>query len=137
MPSIFTRIIAGDIPSYKIYEDDILYAFLDIHPLHLGHTLVVPKMEIGSILDVEDAVYNHLMLTAKHILAPAIKRATGCVRIGFSVEGFGVPDHVHLHLIPLSTAGDMDPSKAHTESTERMESIQSRITSELQLSGTN
>ncbi|MBP7806728.1 HIT family protein [Candidatus Gracilibacteria bacterium] len=132
MPSIFTRIIAGEIPSYKVYEDEYLYAFLDIRPLHLGHTLVVPKVETGSILDMDDALYTHLMLTAKNIIGPAIQKSTNCVRIGYSVEGFGVPDHIHLHLIPLNQAGDLDPAKGHIEEPEKMIKIAENIKMNIQ-----
>ncbi len=87
MPTLFSRIIAGEIPSYKIYEDEKIYAFLDIHPIQLGHVLVVPKAEIGDILDMSDDALTDLMLTSKNIIAPAIKKATNCERVGFSVEG--------------------------------------------------
>ncbi len=81
MVSIFTKITKGEIPSYKIYEDEKLYAFLDIHPVQLGHVLVVPKEEIGDILDMDDSILSYLMVTAKNIIAPAIKQATNCVRV--------------------------------------------------------
>lgn len=81
MASIFTKITKGEIPSYKIYEDEKLYAFLDIHPVQLGHVLVVPKEEIGDILNMDDSIFSYLMVTAKNIIAPAIKQATNCVRI--------------------------------------------------------
>lgn len=127
MPTIFSRIIAGEIPSYKIYEDETVFAFLDINPLQLGHVLVVPKQEIGDVLDVPDDLLSTLILTAKNIIAPAIKQATQCVRVGFGIEGFGVPDHMHLHLVPLHQMGDLDPSKAHTETPENMHMIQEKI----------
>ena len=127
MVSIFSRIIAGEIPSYKVYEDEQFFAFLDIHPLHLGHTLLVPKKEVGNILEMDDLLYTEMMIVAKNILWPAIQKATNCARIGYSVEGFGVPDHVHLHLIPLMQLGDLDPSKAHTETTEKMEQTAEKI----------
>ncbi len=76
MTSIFERIIAGEIPSYTIWEDERLLAFLDVNPLHLGHTLLVPKQAIDDVLDIPDDLYSHLMLTAKNILAPAIRQAT-------------------------------------------------------------
>lgn len=129
MSSLFSKIIAGEIPSYKVYEDDSLYAFLDIHPLHLGHTLVVPKQEIGNMLDTDDELFKKLMLTAKNIIAPAIQKATQAPRIGFIVEGMGVPDHAHLHLVPLFQAGDLDSRNAHTESSENMASIAEKIQS--------
>jgi histidine triad (HIT) family protein len=127
MVSIFSRIIAGEIPSYKVYEDEQFFAFLDIHPLHLGHTLLVPKKEIGNILEMENLLYTEMMMVAKNILGPAIQKATNCARIGYSVEGFGVPDHVHLHLIPLMGLGDLDPSKAHTETPENMAAMAEKI----------
>lgn len=131
MPSIFSRIIAGEIPSYTVYEDEQFFAFLDIHPLHLGHTLLVPKKEIGNILDMDDLLYTEMMMVAKNILGPAIQKATNCARIGYSIEGFGVPDHVHLHLIPLMNIGDMDPAKAHTESPENMIEMAQKIRNSL------
>ncbi len=76
---------------------------------------------------MDNELYTHLMLTAKNIIGPAIQKATNCARIGYSVEGFGVPDHVHLHLIPLNEIGDLDPAKAHTESAENMEMVAEKI----------
>ncbi len=86
MVSIFTRIINNEIPSYKIYEDDKVYSFLTIEPYKLGHTLVVPKTEIADILDLPDDLIIHMSIIAKNIIAPAIKRATDCVRVGYLVE---------------------------------------------------
>lgn len=129
MTSIFERIIAGEIPSYTIWEDERLLAFLDVNPLHLGHTLLVPKQAIDDVLDIPDDLYSHLMLTAKNILAPAIRQATWCTRIGYQIEWFGVPDHAHLHLIPLYGFGDFHPEKAHKESPENMEMIAQKIRS--------
>jgi histidine triad (HIT) family protein len=86
MPTLFTRIIQGEIPSYKVYEDDLVYAFLSIEPFHLGHTLVVPKTEIGDILDMDTELYQHLLHVSQTIIAPAIKMATLAKRIGFMVE---------------------------------------------------
>lgn len=131
MPSLFSRIIAGEIPSYKIYEDETIYAFLDIHPIQLGHILVVPKAEIGDILDMSDDAVTELMLTAKNIIAPALKKATNCERVGFSVEGLGIKDHMHLHLIPLYVLGDFDPAKAHTETPENMTMMAEKIRNSL------
>ncbi len=88
MTSIFTKIIQGDIPSYKVYEDSRIYAFLSIEPFYLGHTLVVPKLEIGDILDIPSDLYMHLMDVSKSLIAPAIKKASLATRIGFMVEGF-------------------------------------------------
>jgi histidine triad (HIT) family protein len=127
MVSIFSRIIAGEIPSYTVYEDEQFFAFLDIHPLHLGHTLLVPKKEIGNILEMDDLLYTEMMIVAKNLLGPAIQKATNCARIGYSVEGFWVPDHAHLHLIPLMQLGDMDPSKSHSETPENMTAMAEKI----------
>lgn len=127
MASIFTKITKGEIPSYKIYEDENIFAFLDIRPLHLGHTLVVPKKEIGDVFNIDDTTFSHLMLTSKNIIAPAIQKATQSVRIGFIIEGMGVPDHFHLHLVPIFQIGDLDPKKAHTETPENMETIAEKI----------
>lgn len=98
--SIFSKIIKGEIPSYKIYEDDIVVAFLDIMPAHEGHTLLVPKQECNLLWDLPDNIYEHLMKTAKH-LAVKLEQAIDCKRIGLTLEGFDVP-HAHLHLIPLN-----------------------------------
>lgn len=99
MASIFTKIISGDIPSYKVYEDDSYFAFLDISPLAKGHTLVVPKQEVDYIFDLNDEVYQGLMQVSKRI-ALAIQSAVPCKRIGIAVVGLEVP-HAHIHLIPL------------------------------------
>ena len=99
MASIFTRIINGYIPCYKIYEDENYFAFLDISPLAKGHTLLVPKQEVDYIFDLNDDAYQGLMRTSKKI-ALAIQAAVPCKRIGIAVVGLEVP-HAHVHLIPL------------------------------------
>ena len=101
MASIFSRIIAGDIPSYKVAENDYCYAFLDINPLAKGHTLVVPKQEIDYIFDIDDRLLQEMILFSKKV-ATAIQKTVPCLRIGMSVIGLEVP-HVHVHLIPLHT----------------------------------
>lgn len=131
MTSLFTKIIQWEIPSYKVYEDHQIYAFLTIEPHRLGHTLVVPKMKVGDILELPDEIYLHMMDVAKNVLAPAIKKATLSLRIGFLVEGFGVTDHAHLHLIPLMASGDMSTTSAHTEAPENMTLIAEKIRSYL------
>ena len=99
MATIFSKIINGEIPSYKIVEDDNFFAFLDIHPLVKGHTLVVPKKEIDYIFDLEDNSLANLMIFSKKI-ARAIDEAIPCQRVGITVIGLEVP-HAHVHLIPL------------------------------------
>lgn len=101
MSSIFSKIIAGKIPSYKIYEDDKHYAFLDINPNAIGHTLCVPKKEVDKIFDLSEKDYNDLMEFSRKV-ALAIKKSIPCKRVGMSVIGLEVP-HVHVHLIPLQS----------------------------------
>lgn len=109
MATIFTRIIKGEIPCHKVAEDDHYLAFLDIQPLAEGHVLVIPKVEVDYIFDLEDETLAGLMLFAKKI-APAIKKAVPCKRLGVSVIGLEVP-HTHIHLIPMNEVGDMNFSK--------------------------
>ncbi len=106
MPSIFSRIIAGEIPSYKVAEDDKFYAFLDINPVNWGHTLVVPKQETDYIFDIDDEQLGDMMVFTKKV-AKAIKKALPCRKVGVAVLGLEVP-HAHIHLIPLQNEGDMD-----------------------------
>jgi histidine triad (HIT) family protein len=106
MASIFTKIINGEIPSYKIAEDDNYYAFLDINPLARGHALVIPKNETDYLLDIEDYELGGLMIFAKKV-GLAIEKVVACKRIGITVIGLEVP-HAHIHLIPLNSLYDMD-----------------------------
>ena len=106
MATIFTRIVNGEIPCYKVAEDDHYLAFLDINPLQEGHTLVIPKKEVNYIFDVEDELHAGLWNFAKKI-ARAIEKVVPCQRIGITVIGLEVP-HAHIHLIPLKTMYDMD-----------------------------
>lgn len=106
--TIFTRIINGEIPSYKVAESDRCYAFLDINPLVKGHTLVIPKLpepEADYIFDLDDQLFADLMLFAKRV-AVGIKKATGCKRVGVAVLGMEV-NHVHIHLVPMNSEKDM------------------------------
>lgn len=106
--TIFTKIINGEIPSFKVAESDCCYAFLDINPLMKGHTLVIPKLpepEADYIFDLEDELLASLMLFAKKVAA-GIKKATGCKRVGVAVLGMEV-NHVHIHLVPMNSERDM------------------------------
>ena len=129
MASIFTKIISGEIPSYKIYEDENYLAFLDINPNALGHTLCIPKKEIDQIFDLDDQTLSGLMIFSKKV-ARAIKKAVVCKRVGISVIGLEVP-HVHVHLIPINNMDDMSfETKIHLkqdEFTEIMKKIKSYI----------
>ncbi len=105
MATIFSRIIAGEIPSYKCAENDCFYAFLDINPLAKGHTLVVPKREVDYIFDLTDEEVAAMQVFAKHV-AVAIKKAIPCLRVGQAVLGLEVP-HAHIHLVPMQSEKDM------------------------------
>lgn len=106
MPTIFTRIIKGEIPCHKIAENDKFLAFLDISPLAIGHTLVIPKEETDYIFDLEDNLLGELMVFAKQV-ALQIEKAIPCKRIGVAVIGLEVP-HAHVHLVPLNKVGDIN-----------------------------
>ena len=107
--TIFSKIAAGEIPSYKVAEDDRFYAFLDINPLQWGHTLVIPKQETDYIFDLDDETLAGLQVFSKRV-AKAIKKAIPCRKVGQAVLGLEVA-HAHIHLVPLKTEGDMDFSK--------------------------
>jgi histidine triad (HIT) family protein len=109
MPTIFSRIIAGEIPCYKIAENDEFLAFLDILPLEKGHTLVVPKNEIDYIFDMDDDSFCRMHLFAKKV-AIALRQTVPCLRIGVAVIGLEVP-HAHIHLVPLQNLGSMTFTK--------------------------
>ena len=107
--SIFTKIIKGEIPCYKIAEDDRFIAFLDVFPIKKGHTLVVPKAQIDYLFDLDDSLLSDLMIFAKKV-AQKMESAISCERIGIAVIGLEVP-HAHIHLVPLDTVGDIDFSQ--------------------------
>ena len=127
MSSIFTRIIQGEIPSYKIAEDDRYFAFLDIKPLHKGHVLVVPKKEVDYIFDLDDDTLSGLILFAKRV-AKAIQAVVPCERIGVAVIGLEVP-HCHVHLSPINSIYDLDFSKAKAIPEQEMKDIAEQISS--------
>jgi histidine triad (HIT) family protein len=106
MASIFSKIVAGEIPSYKIAEDDKYYAFLDINPLAPGHTLVIPKKEIDYLFDLDDELIGGMMVFSKKV-AVAIEKALPCKRVGVAVLGLEVP-HAHIHLIPIQSEADIN-----------------------------
>ena len=109
MPGIFSKIVAGEIPSYKIAENEHFYAFLDINPLAKGHTLVIPKKEVDYLFDLDDDLYTGLWAFAKRV-SRAIEQVCPCERIGVAVVGLEVP-HAHIHLVPINSVGDIDFSK--------------------------
>lgn len=129
MATIFTKIINGEIPCYKIAENDKFFAFLDIRPLNAGHTLVIPKKEVDYIFDLEDEELKDLIVFAKKI-AIAIKKSIDCERIGMTVIGLEVP-HTHIHLSPINTVHDLDFRNTKEISKEKMLEIADKIKSNL------
>ena len=116
MPTIFTKIINGEIPCYKIAEDDRFFAFLDINPLSEGHTLVIPKQETDYLFDLDDQLLADMMVFAKKI-AVAQKKVIECKRVGIAVLGLEVP-HAHIHLVPLQAETDLSFSKPKLKFTQ-------------------
>jgi len=132
MPGIFSKIVAGEIPCYKIAEDKDYFAFLDINPLAMGHTLVIPKKEIDYIFNLDDELYSGLFLFAKKI-AVAIEKVVECKRIGIAVIGLEVP-HAHIHLVPMNHLHDIDFKKPKLKlSTQEFEEITAKIQAALSL----
>lgn len=125
MPTIFSRIIAGEIPCYKIAENDKFFAFLDINPVAPGHTLIVPKKENDYIFNIDDDDFQAMHLFAKRV-ATGLKEAMPCKRIGVAVIGLEVP-HAHIHLIPITTEADMDFHHKLTLPTEQMQEIAAKV----------
>ncbi|MDD4002551.1 MAG: HIT family protein [Bacteroidales bacterium] len=126
MATIFSKIIAGEIPCYKIAETENCFAFLDISPLAKGHTLVVPKKEIDYIFDLDDTLLSELNIFAKQI-AKAIQKAYPCPKVGIAVIGLEVP-HAHIHLVPLNNVGDLDFKRPKLELTKQeLENISQNI----------
>ena len=130
MPSIFTRIIKGEIPCYKIAEDDNYFAFLDINPNSKGHTLCVPKKEVDKIFDLDEDEYMGLMAFSRKI-AKAIEAAVPCNRVGMTVIGLEVP-HVHVHLIPLHSMANATFQHKESLNQEEFEAIASDIRSKIE-----
>lgn len=129
MPSIFTKIINGEIPSYKIAEDDEFLAFLDINPNAKGHTLCIPKKEVDKITDLDEATYMGLMAFSRKV-GLAIEAAIDCKRVGLTVIGLEVP-HVHVHLIPLNGMGDATFQNKVSLSEEEFKEIAAKIRAEI------
>ncbi len=129
MGSIFTKIISGEIPSYKIAENDDFFVFLDINPNAKGHTLVVPKKEVNKLFDLEEDLYSNLMSYSRKI-AVALEKAVPCKRIGMAVIGLEVP-HVHVHLIPLQAMEDIQFNKKVKLQPEEFEAIAKAISNNL------
>jgi len=130
MATIFSKIVKGEIPCYKIAEDERFFAFMDINPVAKGHTLVIPKREVDYIFALDDNEIAEMMVFAKKV-AKAIEKAVPCKRVGVAVIGLEVP-HAHIHLIPINQEGDMDFKKEHVHmSEEEFREVQKRIVENL------
>ena len=129
MASVFTKIINGELPSYKIHEDDLTISILTLDQVNPGHVLVIPKQETNHWFDVPAETFTRVALNSQKI-AKAIKEATGCPRVGTMVAGFEVP-HYHLHLIPAWSIPDLDFKRAKKLPAEEMQALQKKITAAL------
>ena len=127
MSSIFSKIIAEEIPGYKIYEDDYVCAILDINPIQKGHTLVIPKQEVDQLFELDEVHFDKMMHRVRY-LAQVIKAQTNCKRVCVFVEGYGVP-HVHVHLVPTNSPADFDKTLVYVASQEELEEMQKKLQS--------
>ena len=127
MSSIFSKIIAGEIPGYKIYEDEYVCAILDINPIQKGHTLIIPKQEVDQLFELDEMMFDKMMHRVRY-MAQLLKAQTGCKRVCVFVEGYGVP-HVHVHLVPTNKPEDFDKSLVYTASKEELEIMQKLLQS--------
>lgn len=122
---IFCKIVSGDIPAEKVYEDDMFFAFLDIKPINPGHTLILPKQHVDQIFDVDDPLYGEIFRLAKRLSSP-LKKVAASPRVGLVVEGFGVP-HVHVHLIPIYKGNELNPERAKTATPEELKEMGDKL----------
>jgi histidine triad (HIT) family protein len=122
METIFSKIIRGDLPGYKIYEDEYVCAFLDINPIQRGHVLVVPKVEVDQFFDIEEKMFDHMMHRVRYI-AQVMKAQLHCERVCVFIEGFGIP-HAHVHLVPANKPEDFDKSHVYHATKEELEEVQ-------------
>lgn len=129
MATIFSKIISGELPAYKVAETDKFLAFLDINPNAEGHTLCIPKQEVNKLFDLDEDTYQDLMNFSRKV-AIALEKTVACKRIGMTVIGLEVP-HVHVHLIPLNAMSDMDFSKKKNFSSEQLAALAEQIKSNL------
>lgn len=125
MTTLFTKIVAGEIPCHRVAEDEHCLAFLDIRPLNPGHTLVIPKREVDYIFDVDDALLQHMILFAKRV-ARGIRQVAPCTKVGVIVAGLEVP-HAHIHLVPIHAIADLNFARAKPMSTEELSAWAARI----------
>ena len=126
MSTIFSKILSGELPSYKIYEDDFVYAFLDINPVQRGHTLVIPKIEVDQFIDLDEELYDKLMHRVKYV-AFILRAKMECKRVCVLIEGYNIP-HAHVHLVPTNSADEFDGKLAHPATKEELEEVQKLLT---------
>ncbi|MCC5849913.1 MAG: HIT family protein [Verrucomicrobia bacterium] len=131
MSTLFTKIIQGEIPCAKLYEDERFFAFLDIRPIHKGHALLIPKREIDYLFDMPDDLMRDLLITARPI-ARALKKHVPCKKIGLMVAGLEVP-HCHLHLVPIDDVGDLNFAKASPAEPEDLEALAEKVRQTLKM----
>lgn len=122
MSTVFSKIIAGELPAYKIYEDEFVIAILDLNPMQKGHTLVIPKQEVDQIFELSEEMYDHMMRRVRYV-AQVLKGKLNCQRVCILVEGYGIP-HVHVHLVPTNKMEDFDKSLVYEASKEELEEMQ-------------
>ena len=127
MSSIFSKIIAGEIPGHKVYEDEYVCAILDINPIQKGHVLVIPKQEVDQLFELDEKMFDHMMHRVRY-LAQVIKAKTDCARVCVFVEGYGVP-HVHVHLVPTNKPEDFDKIHVYKASQEELTEMQALLQS--------
>lgn len=127
MSSVFTKVINGELPGYKIYEDEYVCAILDLNPIQKGHTLVIPKQEVDQLFELDEVMYDKMMHRVRY-LAQVIKGKLDCKRVCVFVEGYGVP-HVHVHLVPTNSPADFDKSLVYAASKEELEEMKSLLLS--------
>ncbi|MEW6722211.1 MAG: HIT family protein [Candidatus Micrarchaeota archaeon] len=126
---VFCKIVSGQIPCSRVYEDDSLLAFLDINPINPGHTLVIPKKHVDNVFGMDDDAYHSLFSSAKKV-SGAIQTATGAKRIGVVVEGFLIP-HAHVHLVPINSGGELSFGRAKKATAESLAEVSAKIRAHL------
>jgi len=126
---VFCKIIKGEIPSIKVWEDEETYSFMDINPMHPGHLLIIPKKHVDYIFETEEPLFAKLFSNAKR-LSKALKSATGALKIGLAIEGISVR-HVHLHLVPVNQINDLDPCKSKKGNIEEIKIVAEKIRKEV------
>lgn len=127
MSTLFSKIISGEIPAYKVYEDDYVCAFLDINPIQKGHTLVVPKVEVDDFLKLDELMFDKVMHRVRYV-AQVLKGKFNCERVCMLVEGYAIP-HAHMHLIPTNSPDDFDKKNMYKATEEELQEVQKLLQS--------